>query len=295
MKPATIKAKIKAVGGPRLALRMLAAKRSIESLVIERLLAPEVGREYGVTRQQKKRLANQIRRNVRIIPSATMWVSHIALVEAVLRIPKSVKGDIIECGCYKGASTASLSLACKLTGRKLIVADSFEGLPAESEGTLHIYSHLKQQGIYEEGAYSGTLAEVKANISLGGDISVCTFVTGFYSSSLKNFKRPIALAFLDVDLESSIKDCIKAIWPTLANGGYVYTDDSCDMEVVKVWFDNQWWRKELQEPAPGYVGSGCGLPIDISHSGLGYTQKVINPHKQYSSVTLHEEKSKGAL
>jgi len=40
-----------------------------------------------------------------------------------------VNGPIVELGCYKGGSTAKLSLISKLTSRKLHIFDSFEGLP----------------------------------------------------------------------------------------------------------------------------------------------------------------------
>ena len=40
-----------------------------------------------------------------------------------------------------------------------------------------------------------------------------------------------------------------------------------------MWFDNVWWEKNLGCKAPGYVGSGCGIPLGGNYSSLGYTIK----------------------
>ena len=33
------------------------------------------------------------------------------------------------------------------------------------------------------------------------------------------------------------------------------------------------WQEVLREPAPGFVGSGCGLPLGPKDSSLGYIRK----------------------
>lgn len=70
----------------------------------------------------------------------------------------------------------------------------------------------------------------------------------------------------------------------MIDGRAVYTDDSFDMEVVRVWFDEQWWQKELGQRAPGYVGSGCGLPLSPDYSSLGYTRKLSDISGTYGRV-----------
>jgi hypothetical protein len=218
------------------------------------------------------------------IPTATSWLSHVVLAERILNISPEIRGDVVECGCWKGGSTASLSLVCELVGRKLVVCDSFQGLPKDDTGIVHKYPHLGVYGYYQEGMYSSPLEEVKHNIEHFGSLSVCQFLPGFFSESLKALNKPMVFAFLDVDLASSMKDCLKYIWPLLIDGGIIYTDDSCDMEVVKVWFNESWWKTEIGASAPGYVGSGCGLPLNPSFSSLGYAQKVINPERIYKRV-----------
>lgn len=262
-----------------------AAARAIESVVLERFYEEEVGRAYGLGRRQKEELVGRFRRNTSEIPSGTSWLYHVVLAQEILSLPKGAPGDVVECGCWKGASTASLSLVCRAAERRLIVCDSFEGLPEDEAEVTHEYPHLNVYGFYRKGMYEGRIEEVKANIERLGDISVCEFVPGFFSDTLgAALKGPVAFAFLDVDLATSMRDCLKYIWPLLIEGGAVYTDDSCDMEVVRVWFDEEWWRREVGARPPGYVGSGCGLPLGPSHSALGYARKPGEVEKEFKRV-----------
>jgi hypothetical protein len=132
--------------------------------------------------------------------------------------------------------------------------------------------------------FEGGLVEVQANIGAFGKIKTCEFVKGWFSESLKALKNPIVFGFFDVDLASSMRDCIRYIWPLLVDGGMIYTDDSCDMDVVKVWFDCPWWKFYLKCDAPGYVGSGCGLPLTPNYTSLGYTRKVLDAQKSFEQV-----------
>lgn len=250
-----------------------AASHALENLVLERFYDDNVGAPYQVNRNTKAALLERFKATTLQVPTGTSWLYHVVLASEILNLRPDVGGDVIECGCWKGASTANLSLVCRLVGRKLVICDSFEGLPQDDTQTTHDYPHLNVYGYYQKGMYAGRLDEVKTNIERCGDLSVCTFVPGFFSDTLPALTEPIAFAFLDVDLASSMRDCLKYIWPLLVEGGAVYTDDSCDMEVVRVWFDDEWWQRELGQGAPGYVGSGCGLPLSPDYSSLGYMRK----------------------
>ena len=69
---------------------------------------------------------------------------------------------------------------------------------------------------------------------------------------------------------------LKYLWPYLLDNSYIYTDDACDIDVVKTWYDKEWWMKNLNIDPPGYIGGGCGIPISGSFSSLGYSFKNIN-------------------
>ena len=98
------------------------------------------GREYGVGIFKKARLVFRILRNYKKYNPLSTWQQHLLLVEEILRVPKSLKGDVVECGCFDGSTTVTLSIACGLTNRRLFVCDSFEGIPLpkdEEQFTVH--------------------------------------------------------------------------------------------------------------------------------------------------------------
>ncbi|GMV96621.1 MAG: class I SAM-dependent methyltransferase [Phycisphaerae bacterium] len=256
---------------------------AIEEWLVHRLLDPEVGKAYGVTAADKKRLVAGMQAACAGIRGATGWQAHLVMATQILRIPPQAEGVVVECGCYTGASTASLSLVCRMTGRQLLVFDSFQGLPSEGL-QLHHYPHKQVYGYYKEGMYAASLELVKANVARYGHLPSCRMVPGFFCDTLVGLDQPVVFAWLDVDLLSSLTDCIRHIWPRLMDGGYIYTDDSSDMEVVRIWFDEPWWKKEFGIRPPGYVGTGSGLTLNLHGSSLGYAQKVVEYATAYGRI-----------
>ena len=233
------------------------------------------GKHYNLKKKDRELIVKRIRYCLSKILSATNLNVQLHLIKNVLALPKEDKNVLVECGSYKGASSVALSIAAKITNRKLIIYDSFEGLPDDESGpdNKREYPHLKIKGHYESGMYSGTLDEVEQNLKNYGEREFCIIRSGFFNKSLTNHKEKIDLLFLDVDLLTSTKDCIKYLWSHVKDNGYIYTDDSCDLKVVRIWFDKEWWLKNLNQDPPGYIGSGCGINIDKEFSSLGYTIK----------------------
>ena len=249
----------------------------------ENFLKSSIGNKHGLTINDKLLIIKKLKYSLVNINSATDLNTQILIMCKVLELNKAKNcntSTIVECGTFKGATAIALSIACKITNRKLIIYDSFKGLPnSEREIGKRNYPHLKFTGYYSKGMYSGSLEEVKKNMYIYGDLSVCEFRKGFFLNTLPKHKEKIDFLFLDVDLVSSTKDCIKYLWPYLSNNSYVFTDDACDMDVVKIWFSKEWWNKNLKIEPPGFVGSGCGLPINFNNfSSVGYTVKNPNKH-----------------
>lgn len=234
----------------------------------------EYGEYFNIGKNEKKYILKRLKLSLSKVISATSLEVHVLLIMQILKIQRK-NICVVECGCYKGASTIALSIICKMIEAKLIVYDSFEGLPS-SEKNLGVrnYPHLALYGFYKKGMYRGALEEVKNNIKLFGEISVCEFRVGNFAQSLKNHKEKIDFCFLDVDLTESTKSCIKYLWKKLRTNSYIYSDDACDLKVASVWFDNEWWQRNLNEKAPGYTGSGCGLPLTKTFSSIGYAYKT---------------------
>lgn len=246
--------------------------QSLEAYIVRDFVTGSYGEAYGVNKRGRLKLVECFERNNQEIQSGTSRVIHTVLAREILSIPPHVKGDVIECGVWKGASTASLSLVCRIVRRRLLVCDSFEGLPDDGLKP-HVAPHFGIYGYYRPGMFCGRLEEVRGNVRAFGDLEMCDFVPGFFSSSLYSLPSPLVFAFLDVDLVGSTQDCLRHIWPRLVEGGTIYTDDAGDMDVVRVFFDELWWQQNLKCSAPGYVGSGCGLPLNPRYSSLGYTRR----------------------
>lgn len=252
------------------------AQLALESYLIQDFLLRPYGAAYGLTAGDRADLVSRFRQIVAHVPSGTSTVVQTVLARELLALPPTLRGAVIECGVWKGATSASLSLVCAHMGRRLIVADSFAGLPGPAP-YLYRLEHNQSYDYLEPGRFRGTQDEVRATIRAYGDLAVCSFLAGWFADTLPHLDTPLAFAFLDADLETSTRDCLQAIWPLLAEGGLVYTDDAANMDVVRIFFDDAWWRAHCGGPAPGFVGSGCGLPIMPLGSTIGYARKQRDP------------------
>jgi len=223
------------------------------------LLHKDTGREYSVGLGAKLKLLRAMSRNAAQPGSASVFFEHVLIVTRLLQVPALLEGAVAEFGCYKGFSTSSLSLACALTRRRLIVFDSFEGLPAPQSAVVNLDSGREIP--YAEGQFAGTLEEVKSNIGRFGDLSVCEFVKGYFDATLpgRDARERFVMIFEDVDLPESVRTVIRWAWPKLQPRCTFFCHEARDYEVVEMFFDRNWWQEATGEPAPGFLGSGCGL------------------------------------
>lgn len=252
-------------------------------LILMPFLSSSVGHEYGVGALEKIFLLWRFIRNTRRIPTASSWYEHLLIAETILKFPKTTIGAIVECGAYKGGSSANISLVCGLVGRKLLIFDSFAGLPQpQKSDTKHHCPAMGEIHTYSKGAFKGKLAEVKSNIKKYGHLSTCQFFPGYFTTSLRQFTRqpqPIAGVFVDVDLVESLKTCLRYLWPRLARGGFWFTHEAHHLEIAAVFFDQPWWRHHLHQRAPGLIGAGIGIPMGLVSTALGFSQKSLSPYR----------------
>lgn len=222
------------------------------------------------------------------VETASHYYEHLTMISALLGVPEDTPGAVVECGCFKGGSTINLSLGCALAGRKLHVYDSFQGLPEPTNGdAAHALVDRHLLHTYEAGMYSGGLEEVRENVARCGKPEVCSFHPGFFSDSMADFSTPCVLAFVDVDLRSSLEDCVRALWPNIVDGGMLYIHEAEHRQIVDLFYDREWWRQELGVDAPGLIGGGTGLGLEPSdglwRSGLAFTVKNPLVH-EYAAV-----------
>src|SRR5690606_24245892 len=106
-------------------------------------------------------------------------------VGAILAMPPSTGGVVVEAGCFKGGSTAKLSLAAQTVGRRLVVFDSFAGLP--DHGEAHGATIFGDVTDFYPGRYAGRLDEVRANVEAFGSLETCEFVEGWFDDTMPGF------------------------------------------------------------------------------------------------------------
>ena len=134
----------------------------------------------------------------------------------LLRQALGAKGDIWECGVYQGGTAAMMAavLSDMKSPKKLFLFDTFEGMPETDPA----------KDWHQKGEFSDTSAEAVA--SYVGCAEVCTRRKGYMPDSFNGLESAkIAFAHIDVDLNKSISDCLRFVWPRLSLGGFLVFDD----------------------------------------------------------------------
>jgi hypothetical protein len=228
----------------------------------------ETGAEYGVGFFRKARLLWRMYRNRFRIVTASGLLDQVVMVTEILRVPKDVKGVVVECGSYQGGSTTTFSLVCAMVGRELHVFDSFAGLPEVAEGDkLHKLASVHDIQIFRKGDWCGTFEIVTGNIRRYGDLSVCRFHQGYFDQTMPQFHEPVVFAFCDVDLRTSLEPCVEKLWPLLPDGHKLFTHEANHMEIAGLFFEPNWWQARGMTP-PGLVGGGSGIGLYFSDQGF---------------------------
>lgn len=263
-----------------------------DAYLIARFALGRSGREYGISSWTKLKLALGFIRNTRKLDSLSNWRQHLLLVQEIFRLPKSLHGDVVECGCFNGASTVSLSRACALVGRRLFVCDSFEGLPAPKDNERYeVHGGSADYYLWEKGEFAseGGVEGVKRNVERFGDLEPCRFVKGFFSDTLGDIETDsVVLIFEDADLRSSVEDCLKGLWPKLQDGCKFFSHEPWSVQVVSLFYDASWWTENLDTHAPGFHGSGPGLVAGLAYATMGYAQKFdVQAVKTEGQKILH--------
>ena len=144
-----------------------------------------------------------------------------ACIETV--ITDKVPGDFVECGVWRGGSSIfakGVFKAYGVTDRKVWLADSFEGMPVQTQAD-------KVDPDLSAGIWAVSREDVENNFRrfdlLDNNIR---FVKGWFSKSLPTAPiDQIAILRLDGDYYSSTMDALTSLHSKLSRGGFVIVDD----------------------------------------------------------------------
>jgi O-methyltransferase len=174
------------------------------------------------------------------------------------------QGVFVEAGCFKGGSTAKFSLVAKLLNRKMVVFDSFEGIPDNEENHQKSIFGYSIEKWFEKGTFNGALEEVQHSVNNYGDpSSIISYVKGWFDDTLPDIDIDIAGAYIDVDLASSTKTCIKHFWPRLLPGGFLVSQDGDFPLVIEVFDDDKFWELEVGCKKPKIHGLGTNKMLIV--------------------------------
>jgi len=171
--------------------------------------------------------------------SMTSWERLYNLYSSVRYIIRgNVPGDFVECGVWRGGSMMMVALtllALGCTDRRLLLFDTFEGLPKPDEALdVDIWGNRGIDGWRphrktdqsSDWAYA-SLEEVRTNIeSTGYPMDQVFLVKGMVEDTL-HAEAPITIAMLrlDTDWYSSTRHELEQLYPRLSPNGILILDD----------------------------------------------------------------------
>lgn len=162
-----------------------------------------------------------------------------AMYKATEYVSKAgISGSIVECGVWRGGSmmmAALTLLACGDRSRKLVLFDTFAGLPkpnADEDVDLWGHSQYNEWTRHRRSDTSSDMAfasleEVRANIaSTGYPMENVVFVKGMVQDTLTcNLPEAISLLRLDTDWYESTVCELENLYPSLSKNGVLIIDD----------------------------------------------------------------------
>lgn len=140
---------------------------------------------------------------------------------------RGVPGDLVETGVWRGGASIFMRGVLKALGdgeRRVWACDSFQGLPRPRP---EVYEADAGDAHWTVAELAVPLEEVKANFARYGLLDEqVEFLPGWFHETLPDAPiRQIGLLRLDGDMYESTHVALEALYPRVAEGGYVVVDD----------------------------------------------------------------------
>jgi O-methyltransferase len=216
------------------------------------------------------RLVTQFLRITNHVRTYHTQAEMLTVADRVLRLAGRPGLTVLEAGAGKGGGTAKLSLVARLAGARLLVCDSFRGMPPNAERHENIYGRSTE---FREGAFRGTARLVERMIARFGAPETCELVKGWFAETLPAIVGPLDVVLLDVDLVESTRTCVRWLYPRLRPGGVLFSQDGHLRGTIALLEDAAFWRDEVGVAAPVVRGLGreklVEMPASVAQTTLG--------------------------
>ncbi len=132
---------------------------------------------------------------------------------------RGIKGDIVECGCSKGGSSAVLRMGMG-RNRKLWIYDSFQGMPE----TREIDGDEAKKYI---GSCDASVKDVLEILSVTGAVEEeFVIIEGMFQDTFqKKLPEQVALLHCDADWYESVTLVLETFYPLMSDGACIILDD----------------------------------------------------------------------
>ncbi len=129
----------------------------------------------------------------------------------------SLPGDILEVGSWRGGSGLLIACALKASDKRVVLVDTFQGVPAASAADTR----------FRGGELGDASPEDVRGLARRLDIATVEVVEGRYPREcrLPEGVSTLALVHLDVDIYTSALEVFHAVHPRLVVGGVLVFDD----------------------------------------------------------------------
>lgn len=152
-------------------------------------------------------------------------------------------GVVVEIGSWKGLSACGLSLIAKELGQRMVVIDTFAGLPV-SAGPFSVSSGRRRTYRFELGSFAGTWDEVRSNLRRFG----CTDIVHGIAADVTTIDKlpfdgtPVAFAFIDVDIPASYFAALRLLAPAIGDGTRICLHEGLLQPVLEQCRDPAFWH-----------------------------------------------------
>jgi hypothetical protein len=147
-------------------------------------------------------------------------------LDHLLRHIPEVRGSIIECGTYQGATLLGMAHVLNVRGMhpRIFGCDSFEGFPdpAPQDARDGGFPPDLQKGHFADTSYERLLERIRM-LGWSGHVKL---IKGFFENTLPQISdERFSMAHLDCDLYPSYMTCLKFVYPRMLPGSYIVFDE----------------------------------------------------------------------